>query len=252
MVNRKENNGRGDTAPTKQCTSCKTLKPITDFYPRKDRRLGIESKCKQCNMRAAIEYRRKRSQAALKAKVDPILPDEEWRTIPEFQDYAASSLGRVRRETWHMGATQGRILNPFPNRNGYLFISIHSNGGRFDLGVHRIVLFAFVGPCPDGMQVNHINGDKADNRLSNLEYVTPSQNTLHALHTLKARKSGKRLPLETVRRIRQLYASEGVSQSKLSRQFNLSMRTIGNIVHRRTYKNVDAMESPIIGKAAHP
>jgi hypothetical protein len=50
--------------------------------------------------------------------------------------------------------------------------------------VHRIVADAFLGPCPAGYQVDHVNGHKADNRAANLEYVTPSENTKRAWQRL--------------------------------------------------------------------
>lgn len=55
--------------------------------------------------------------------------------------------------------------------------------------VHRLVLLAYVGPCPDGMEVDHKNKDTGDNRLANLHYVTHKQNCQNRTNKLKEKKS---------------------------------------------------------------
>lgn len=62
-------------------------------------------------------------------------------------------------------------------------VFLRKDGRYFTCLVHRLVLEAFVGPCPPGYETNHGNGQKADNTLANLEYVTPSQNLQHAWDT---------------------------------------------------------------------
>ncbi len=54
--------------------------------------------------------------------------------------------------------------------------------------MHRVVAFAFLGPCPDGWVVNHLDRDKLNNALSNLEYVSPRENCMHALRTRPRRR----------------------------------------------------------------
>lgn len=84
----------------------------------------------------------------------------------------ASNLGRLR-------TIRVRILKPFKNRDGYLIGTVDLNGTRIRHGVHRFVAEAFL-PNPDRKdQVNHINGDKSDNRLENLEWATCQENNLH-------------------------------------------------------------------------
>ena len=65
------------------------------------------------------------------------------------------------------------------SKNGYLFIS-HRGTSHY---IHRLVYEAFYGEIPDGLQINHKNGIKTDNRLRNLELVTPSENLIHAVKT---------------------------------------------------------------------
>ena len=80
----------------------------------------------------------------------------------------------------------GRTLVPHPNYNGYLVIGLRFGSARSSSKlVHRVVWEAFNGPVPAGLQINHINEDKTDNRLENLELVTPSKNIQHSVNRLR-------------------------------------------------------------------
>lgn len=92
----------------------------------------------------------------------------EWRKIEDRPNYSVSDCGEVRNDK------TGRILKLAKHRCGYLHVML----GRktVPLYVHRLVATAFV-PNPDGKtQVDHINGNKRDNRASNLRWVSPSEN----------------------------------------------------------------------------
>lgn len=77
-------------------------------------------------------------------------------------------------------------------RGGYIKVS---HGSRFTRSVHHMIWEAVHGPIPDGFQINHINGNKLDNRICNLELLTPSENTAHAyrlgLRTARGEKNGR-------------------------------------------------------------
>ena len=104
----------------------------------------------------------------------------EWRAIPGFEgSYEASDAGSVRRIGRGRGVVAGRILKAQALPAGYLLYSLWSgNRQHMRLG-HRLVALSFLGPCPEGYEVNHKNMDKADNRAANLEYLTRSANLLH-------------------------------------------------------------------------
>lgn len=106
----------------------------------------------------------------------PDLPDEIWKIIPlqGWERYSASSKGRIKKE-------DGRLLNG-TNSNGYICISIKNNGGVLVERLHRLIAITFLGP-PNGMTVNHDDGNKKHNSLENWEFMTYSQNNLHALRT---------------------------------------------------------------------
>ena len=114
---------------------------------------------------------------------------EVWKDISGYEGvYQVSNLGRVKSmRKW--SSVQGRycqrekILKQYQSKTGYLQINLKSEGTR-KLGlIHRLVAQAFI-PNPDNKrEVNHINGNKTDNRVENLEWCTSQYNTVHAYKT---------------------------------------------------------------------
>ncbi len=81
------------------------------------------------------------------------------------------------------GTEPGRVLKPGRTKDGYLKFELFNNGTPCSHYVHRLVVEAFIGEIPTGLEVNHIACQKADNRLENLEVVTHALNTKHAWDT---------------------------------------------------------------------
>lgn len=110
---------------------------------------------------------------------------EEWRPVQEFEGvYEISSLGRVRRVVSCMGGTAGTILRPWISGAGYLYVGLRLPGRRKRVGVHRLVAVAFLGqPTPERPEVNHLDGDKTNNAVGNLEWVSHGENHKHAYRT---------------------------------------------------------------------
>lgn len=106
---------------------------------------------------------------------------EEWRSIPSLPKYEVSSHGRVRAVGRGRGMKPGRILRQHIAPEGYPKVFLSEACQNLARWVHRLVAEAFLGPCPDGMNVNHEDFDKAHNCLPNLSYVTYRDNHLHAI-----------------------------------------------------------------------
>lgn len=108
--------------------------------------------------------------------------DEQWLPIPGYVgSYEVSNLGRVRapdRITDRGRKWRGRTLTPSPMPRGYRVVTLWRDGKQKSALVHRLVLLAFVGPSPEGMEGLHKNGNPADNALSNLAWGTHSENQL--------------------------------------------------------------------------
>lgn len=106
---------------------------------------------------------------------------EKWKNIENSEVYEVSTLGRVRswlrkgRGNWRMPTP--RILKGRINQGGYRCINIAIDGKYRSRIVHHLVAEAYIGERPDGMHIDHIDGDKLNNSVDNLEYVTPRQNT---------------------------------------------------------------------------
>jgi hypothetical protein len=114
----------------------------------------------------------------------------EWRPIPVAgyeKHYEISSAGRVRRAKPGPGTHVGLVLKPKRDKDGYLYQNIWAENKTKTVKNHQLVLRAFVGPTPKGQMPNHKNGIKSDNRLANLEYMTPAQNNLHSYRVLGRR-----------------------------------------------------------------
>ena len=100
---------------------------------------------------------------------------ERWRDIDGFENYRVSSEGRVRNKR------TGRVLRSAPDSSGYMTVGLSSHGKTHSKNVHRLVAKAFLDKRePEAYQVNHIDGNKHNNTLDNLEWVSPSENMAHA------------------------------------------------------------------------
>lgn len=105
---------------------------------------------------------------------------EQWRAVVGYEGfYEVSDHGRVRRLGGTPRCKATRILAPRLAGAGYQSVGLYLPGKNADHYIHRLVMAAFVGPCPDGCNVNHKDADKKHNCLANLEYVTFSQNSKH-------------------------------------------------------------------------
>lgn len=110
---------------------------------------------------------------------------ERWLPIPGWEGYyEVSDLGRVKSCARSVPGRPGRMINrreriltPMVSRDGYLCVALCRDNVRHHTRVHRAVLLAFVGPCPDGMEGCHGDGDSRNNALTNLRWDTRSANT---------------------------------------------------------------------------
>lgn len=117
------------------------------------------------------------------ADEQPTIATEHWKPIPGWEGYyEASDHGRIRsvdrvvlRSDGRENRLRGKLLSQSQRRSGHFSVTMHKSCHTTQF-VHRMVAAAFIGPCPDGMEVCHNNGDPSDNRLTNLRYGTRSDN----------------------------------------------------------------------------
>ena len=160
--------------------------------------------------------------------------------------YSVSNLGRVRRDAPGAGTKAGRLVTGSLLSNGYrlLHLGRGSRHDKFAKSRHRVVAKAFLGPCPQGKEVNHKDGDKTNDRADNLEYVTHAENQAHAsatglFRTGEAHPHAK-LSESKVRKVRRLYRSGAWTQRALAEKFGVNQRLIWMIIHRKIWKGLDA------------
>ena len=111
------------------------------------------------------------------------MEQEQWKPIQEFNgEYEVSNLGRVRSRKRYYGVV-GRIMPQTIQCTGYYAVTFHMNNKAYCRKVHRLVIEAFT-PNPDNLPcINHIDGNKLNNHVSNLEWCTYQANMQHAVRT---------------------------------------------------------------------
>ncbi|HEX6827291.1 MAG TPA: HNH endonuclease [Nitrospiraceae bacterium] len=136
--------------------------------------------------------------------------------------------GRTYKEFVH------RILKQSMRTDGYRFVVLSVEGNTTQKAVHRLVTEAFIGPCQLGYQVNHIDGNRLNNAACNLEYVTPTENALHAVYILRRKK---KLSPEQAKEILELKDSTS-TRAEIADNFGISVHMVTSIWIRRSWKLV--------------
>lgn len=157
---------------------------------------------------------------------------ERWLPVIGYEGiYEVSDHGRVRRIAKARGATPGRVLSPFKSRKGYLYVELWRGNESHRSAIHHLVLEAFANPRPDGCEVNHKNGDKTHNYLSNLEWLTSQGNRNHAREAgLTARGERIRAAKLTAGQVIEIRRLEGAtSADATAAQFGVSRSQVYRI-----------------------
>jgi len=171
---------------------------------------------------------------------------EEWKDISEFEGYEVSNFGNIRSINrtcvGRPGVTKGKLLKPFINRRGYLEVNLFENSKSTPKIIHRLVAKAFIPNLENKPQVNHIDGNKLNNRVDNLEWMSNSENQKHAyslgLQPTKAGEKNGRATLtnDTVTILKELYNS-GKSVKEVAKVMNISLSKIRQIIYGSSWKS---------------
>lgn len=163
---------------------------------------------------------------------------EEWKEIYNGY-YKISNKGRLKRNKPGPGTYVGRILKPRYRTKDNMYPSyiLSIYGEHITREVHKLVSEAFIGPCPKGYDVNHIDGDKENPHANNLEYITRSENKKHAIKIGMENKNLK-LNKKKVIKIRKLYKTGNYTYRRLAKKFNVNYTCIGHIIKKRTWSYV--------------
>jgi hypothetical protein len=174
---------------------------------------------------------------------------EEWKDITGFEGfYQISNFGRVKSLGGKCGSAirKPSIRSISLTKDGYEKVRLLKDGKDKTVRIHRLVAEAFI-PNPEGKDtVNHIDGNKKNNHVSNLEWADRSEQLYHAYKLgLKQSKVGSNNPVaklsdEDVREIRKTYVrqSREYGTVALAKKYGVTNRVIGLVVSGKSYKNV--------------
>ena len=170
---------------------------------------------------------------------------EIWKSVPSLKNYyEASNLGRVRRHKPGKATHIGRICRLLTWKEGYKTANVSVHGKWTYKLVHRLVMEAFEGPCPEGYQVNHKDGIQGHNWYKNLEYVTPKQNVRHCIANGRfpsraGEHNGRaKLTEHGVRKIRHL-RKRGWSVHRIAKKIGVGDHLVYWVLEGKTWKHVE-------------
>lgn len=159
----------------------------------------------------------------------PLGKAEEWRSV-EGWPYEVSDQGRVRR----VGKTVS-LKRPYVDDSGYYAVGLYGAGNSRTKRIHVLMMCAFRGPRPEGRQINHIDGNKLNNWLSNLEWATASENTRHSfrlgLQSTQGEKNGRaKLTNAVVLEMRRVRVETGKTYKEIGTMFGMSGGSAWNVI----------------------
>ena len=165
---------------------------------------------------------------------------ERWLPVPGFEGiYSISDQGRVRRDRLGHGATGGRIRRLSPSlHGGYLCVTLHDRRRTQRAYVHLLVAHAFLGPCPEGQEVNHKDGIKANCTVTNLEYTTHAGNVQHGydlgLYPKGEQRPNAKLTQQQADEIRTLQGQ--MRSEEVGAQYSISRQAVADIWAGRSWR----------------
>ena len=161
------------------------------------------------------------------------------KTISRFSNYCITKDGHIwSKPRKGIGCSQkGKWLKPLKRGNGYLFIYLYKNKAAYPISIHQLVLETYIGKCPDGMEARHLDGNKQNNKLSNLKWDTHSENEKDKIrHGLPP--ANAKLTERNVKLIFGAYYNKRYTVSELAKTYNVCVQTIYGVIKKQTWKHI--------------
>ena len=168
------------------------------------------------------------------------LDGEQWAWIPDYEGrYQESTFGRTK--SFKNGKVT--IRKPYVDKRGYLRVELYKDGNRKHFGVHQLVALTFIPNFENKPEINHEDGHPMNNCVSNLSWVTNSENIQHAIKTgltpLGEDCSWAKLTKEQVELIRS--NPQNLTCKQLGKIFGVDRRTVGDVQRGVYYKNANGL-----------
>lgn len=166
-----------------------------------------------------------------------------WKPILNYPNYFVSCDGFVLS----LRQKSAKILSTQPRADGYVQVNLRCKNNKVKrFCIHRLVADAFLSPKKGSFDVNHIDGNKANNSYLNLEWVTKSENTIHAyMNNLMKNNPPKgeshrssKLTKDDVVYIRNVLLPAGYGIREISRMYNICHKSVTKIRDRITWKHI--------------
>lgn len=179
------------------------------------------------------------------SEIDSTIP-VGFRQIPGFPRYAIDENGTILSLCTNSGGSvvqwsNARQLKAAKNRYGYLVVDLCRDGKSHQKRVHVLVLTAFVGPCPEGMEARHLDENKLNNHVLNLAWGTALENyfdkVLHGTAVRGERQGSAKLTKDNVLEIRRRHTNGELLQA-LADEFRVDKGTVWKITVRRIWKHI--------------
>lgn len=176
--------------------------------------------------------------------------NELWQDIPNFEGYyQASTFGRIRSVerdicdiNGHWRHRKSVILKAKKNKYGYYCVLLCKENIHYHYNIHRLIALTFFkSELSPKQQINHIDGDKSNNSIHNLEIVSALENRHHAIRMGLWNQSGEnskkaKISNSQAKEIRFLYHTHQLTCKELSDRFNLALSSIRRVVNFKSYK----------------
>ena len=168
----------------------------------------------------------------------------EYKIVPGYPEYRVGDDGSVWSRYSSRGNPGCKLTDNWKQlkpslANGYPVVNLCSGGLRRMWRVHILVMLAFKGPAPAGMEVCHEDGNPGNPKLDNLRYDTRKGNMAdqlrHGTRNRGEKQGHVKLTADQVRTIRREYAAGGISQYKLAARYGVCVMNINQIIKRKSW-----------------